>query len=132
MTLRRLKRMRIGRAGLLAGVIALVFQTIAWGALAMTAMPEGLGNDWAAAVCGNGPQAAEIPLPSAPPDGAPHDHGGCPLCPLVGGLAFTPPLSGPASPVAITSLPAPRWASPPTVTAWFLKTNRSRAPPSAI
>lgn len=132
MTFRRLKRMRIGRAGLLAGALALVLQTIAWGALAMMVMPAGLGNDWAGAVCGSGPQAAELPLPPPPPDGAPHDHGGCPLCPLVGGLAFTPPPLVPATPVAIAPPPATRWTPSTTVTAWFLKTIRSRAPPAAI
>lgn len=126
----RRRRLRIG---LLAGMLAFVLQILAWAwmpawvAAANAAHPEQIvictveGFKTVTLDAAAGVAVGEKPAPKA-------GDGGCPLCPVMGGLAMAPPA------VAVTpadigrhgvqALPGSQIAA-----GWFLSTLQARAPP---
>lgn len=123
------------RIGLLAGVLAFVLQILAWAwmpawvAAANTAHPEqivictveGFKTVILDAAGSGAVTTGEKPAPKA-------GDGGCPLCPVMGGLAMAPP------PVMVipaqTGRHGPQALPGSQIAAgWFLSTLQARAPP---
>ena len=142
---------RVRRLGLLAGMVALLLQVVAWSWMPVATAAARTGETTSLQICSAGGFAtvdvdpAEYGLAhyggavidtgyaaddghGAPSDPKPFGSGHCPLCPLVSGLALPPPLLsvGPALAVAADSrlLPGERIAA-----GWFLSTLQARAPP---
>ncbi len=127
------------RAGLTAGMLALLVQLFAW-ALLMPAMSAPVGaTSGGIAVCTaegmltldvDGPPA-NAELPSGQATDHPDGHaggGGCPLCPLIAGLHLPPPLFLVTQETVIRHSAA---ALPGALilAGWFLSTLQARAPP---
>ncbi|SMF30364.1 Protein of unknown function [Azospirillum oryzae] len=140
---------RVRRLGLVAGMVALLLQVIAWGWMPMAPGIARAGETASLPICSSDGLTTiqvdatlygigEIRLasddggPDKSPDHAPSDTGPatghCPLCPLVAGLALPPPplMVGPTLAMASDTrlLPGERIAA-----GWFLSTLQARAPP---
>ena len=121
----------VRRIGLWAGVIALLFQSLAW---SITLPTRSIDADWATICSADGLVRVHVDADGAPAgedEPAPHaGTGSCPLCPLIGGLSLPPPFAEPVSPQVLArhdpvGLPGDRIAA-----GWFLSTLQARAPPS--
>lgn len=121
----------VRRSSLLAAVIALLLQSLAWGLLApaAAAMPP----PGAIAICtsdGIAYQATDGTLLTAGGDTTAAAKAGdhCPLCPLIGGLGLLPPAATAAPPTDGGST-APVLPEERGMFGWLLCTLRARAPP---
>lgn len=143
---------RVRRLGLLAGMVALLLQVVAWGWMPVATAVIRTGEPTPLQICSAGGFATIDVDPAefgpanygfaligvdhavgdshgGTSDPAPFGSGHCPLCPLVSGLALPPPplTVEPAMTVASDSrlLPGERIAA-----GWFLSTLQARGPPS--
>ncbi|MBP2302704.1 DUF2946 family protein [Azospirillum picis] len=122
---------RMRGTALLAGVLALLLQLFSW-TLVMPARTS--PANWIIVCTAEGLVHLDVDGPPAGTAGkelpakAP-DTGGCPLCPLVGGLHLPPPLH--LVPQAAVARHSPLSLPGRLVLAgWFLSTLQARAPPA--
>jgi hypothetical protein len=127
---------RARRVGLMAGAVALLLQIVAWAWLPVWLSSSNAAEGVGIVICTpDGLKTLASGNDGTPPGQAttktdPAKAGaGCPLCPLVAGLALPPPVD-PVMPADLArhgsgALPGERIAA-----GWFLSTLQARAPPA--
>lgn len=116
-------------AGLMVVALAFLLQIVAWAWMPAQAAVSADGQDGEIIICtANGLVKLNPDGGDSGDDGAATEHG-CPLCPLVSGLALPPQPPLQAVPVRTIRYQAAVLPGAQIAAGWFLATLQARAPP---
>lgn len=117
--------------GLMVVALAFLLQIVAWAWMPAWAAAADDGSNGEIIICTANGLVKITPDGAAGPDGDDTDatNHGCPLCPLVGGLALPPQPPLQAVPVQTLRHQAVALSGAQIAAGWFLATLQARAPP---